>query len=454
MKYDRPVRELLGECVAVLPEPFSRAEILGWFRARYPGLAAGTVSAHVQAFTDGPGRARSHPGLAHLPPLVERVGHGLYRRAGAGVDTPACGVASVPVAIGGPPVVSADVVLVGCVKTKGAAAAAARELYRGALFERRRRWAQAAGRRWFIISSRWGLVEPEEVIAPYELYLADQPVAYRRAWAGFVTAALERVCGPLAGWRVEIHAGDAYVAALRPALTERGAVLIDPVDAHSMGETLAWYDHHQPPRTDQVTPSAPAPAGDVEEDAELTELDVLIEGLAGRLSEASAAVSVPDLLAAGPDPLSSPGLYSWWVDEPGSRDLSAGLGLPVPAGLIYLGQAGATRRPSGKPSTNTLWNRLAGMHLAGQAEYSTFRRTLAAALRGPLRLPTEDDPRLSQWIRTHLSVIAVPHLDPDVLGLLERAVAHRLDPPLNLAGLPPTPTRTRLSALRATRSRT
>ena len=103
-----------------------------------------------------------------------------------------------------------------------------------------------------------------------------------------------------------------------------------------------------------------------------------------------------------------PGLYSWWVDDQGAADLSRGLGLPVPGGLIYAGQAGATRWPSGKRSQGTLWGRITGMHLGGAAEFSTFRRILSAILRPVLGLDAEDDPKLSAWISTRLGVNAVP----------------------------------------------
>jgi len=66
----------------------------------------------------------------------------------------------------------------------------------------------------------------------------------------------------------------------------------------------------------------------------------------------------------------------------------------VLAGLIYAGQAGATRWPSGKRSASTLWNRVVSMHLPGAAEFSTFRRTLAAILRSVLGLHGEDDPAI------------------------------------------------------------
>jgi hypothetical protein len=120
----------------------------------------------------------------------------------------------------------------------------------------------------------------------------------------------------------------------------------------------------------------------------------------------------------------------------------------VTPGLVYAGQAGATRWPSGQPSTNTLWSRLTRMHARGRAEFSTFRRTLAAVLRKPLGLTHEDAPRLDEWIDEQLSVVALPVTDPDALAELEDDVLEQLDPPLNLPGMRPTAIRTRLKELR------
>ena len=106
------------------------------------------------------------------------------------------------------------------------------------------------------------------------------------------------------------------------------------------------------------------------------------------------------------------------------------------AGLIYAGQAGATRWPSGKRSASTLWSRITGMHLAGAAEFSTFRRTLAAILGPVLGMTGEDDPQLSAWISARLRVTAIPVPDADQLGQIEAAVLDRLDPPLDLPGRP------------------
>lgn len=58
--------------------------------------------------------------------------------------------------------------LVGCVKSKRGTAAPARDLYTSALFRGRRRYVELTCDRWFILSARHGLVEPEEILEPYD----------------------------------------------------------------------------------------------------------------------------------------------------------------------------------------------------------------------------------------------------------------------------------------------
>jgi len=94
-------------------------------------------------------------------------------------------------------------------------------------------------------------VAPDEVIAPSEVSLGDMPVPYRHGWAEFVVGQLAGAMAPagreaLAGAVVEIHASDQHVDALRPAVERAGATLVDPVAAHSLSETLTWYDAHHP----------------------------------------------------------------------------------------------------------------------------------------------------------------------------------------------------------------
>jgi hypothetical protein len=166
------------------------------------------------------------------------------------------------------------------------------------------------------------------------------------------------------------------------------------------------------------------------------------------LSDGDAAVSPRELLSTDRRRLSAPGLYSWWVDDAGAVDLSRGLGEPVTRGLIYAGLAGATRWPSGKRSSNTLWGRLSGMHLGGRHDFSTFRLSLGSILAEASAWSAIDEAALTAWMHEHLRVIATPHADADTLGRLEGDVLRTLDPPLNLDKVPRTAVREQLSGLR------
>jgi hypothetical protein len=50
----------------------------------------------------------------------------------------------------------------------------------------------------------------------------------------------------------------------------------------------------------------------------------------------------------------------------------------------------------------------------------------------------------------HLRVVLVPYADADGLGQMEKDVLGRLDPPLNLMGMPKTELRAALTRLRST----
>lgn len=155
------------------------------------------------------------------------------------------------------------------------------------------------------------------------------------------------------------------------------------------------------------------------------------------------------------------GLYTWWVDEQGAADLSAGVDSLLSAGLIYAGQTGGTTS-GGYTRVATLHSRIGGNHLRGRIRGSTFRFTLAAALLRPLRLVAtapkqlrpESELALSSWMKKHLSVSTVLIRDRLEVIRLEGAVLSRLDPPLNLDGMAATTLRGQISRLRRELSRT
>ena len=321
------------------------------------------------------------------------------------------------------PARKADIVLIGCVKSKRPVAAEAQDLYTSDYFLKMRRYAETSGLPWFILSAEHGLVAPSDWLEPYERYLPDTSRDYRRAWGQQVGEQLERAAGSLSGKVVEVHAGSAYVEAIAPVLRARGADVHDKLEGLSIGRRLSWYLQNQ------------------------NQGGLDIETVLDRLRDHDSSNTLTDVLATGGDGLRAPGMYSWWVDAAGAEDLSRGLGHAVDPGLIYAGLAGATRT-GGSKSTNTLWGRIATMHLGKKHEFSTLRRSIGSILAAANGRLSIDEVELTRWMHAHLRVITIPVADPDTLDALESALLAELDPPLNLAKVPKTPLRQRLSALR------
>ncbi|HEY5386345.1 MAG TPA: hypothetical protein VIL79_00425, partial [Thermoleophilia bacterium] len=159
--------------------------------------------------------------------------------------------------------------------------------------------------------------------------------------------------------------------------------------------------------------------------------------------------------------LDGPGVHSWWVDAEGAAQLSRGLGVALPPGRIYVGQAGATKWPAGKRVTTTLARQIGETHLGGRVRSSDLRFSLAAALltelglqvQAPMLVAPPSEAELSGWMKRHLAVAVHPFADPDTLESLERHLLIRLDPPLGLLYMTPTPLRACLTELRRLISR-
>jgi hypothetical protein len=314
------------------------------------------------------------------------------------------------------------VILVGCSRTKSTNAQPAGELFRGAGFQRARDYAIRSGKPWFVLSAKYGLLAPDDVIGPYDVYLPDQPASYREVWGQWVTANLAaRV--PLNGVVVEAHASEAYCAPLRGPLGRIGGTLLAPLAGLSQGERLAWPGY----RTGAAHPRAAIHA---------PSLDILLDPREAKSPE--------EFLRAGSIQLNVAGLYSWWVDERGAQDLTRGLGHPVQAGLLYAGKAGGDR-PGVRPSTATLWSRIAGNHLRGNVGSSTLRKSLSAVLAAGGEPVSETG--LSAWMQEHLRVAVLP-VPSELVASLEDEFVTRARPPLNLAGIRESPARSALSRLR------
>jgi len=337
------------------------------------------------------------------------------------------------------------VLLLGCVKLKASTPQKAKDLYVSDLFGKRRRYAEQRGLAWFVLSAEHGLLHPDDWVAPYDVELKTQPASYRKAWGAWVIERLRRELGELRGVRLELHAGDAYADALVEPATAAGATLIRPLQGLRQGEQLAWYLSHPGPPHDSV----PTSVTDADVASNVSAEDAA-DAFATSLRDVTRAIHLADL--AGSQVPATAGLYSWWVDEPGALALTSGLGHVVDAGLIYAGQAGATRWPSGQRSANTLRGRLIGMHRDGSVNFSTFRLTLASAL-NLVADGRADEGALTGWMRLHLAVAWRSTGDPDRLAGVEHDVLGQLDPVLNLRGMRTTDVRLELTRRRSKKNR-
>ena len=136
---------------------------------------------------------------------------------------------------------TADLCFVSCVAQKLPRSAPAKDLYTSPLFRKARGFVEAQGWPWFILSAKYGLVDPEQVIEPYEKTLNTMGVAERRDWAEGCRRALEP---HLAGVKsVAFLAGNKYREFLAPALRNRGIEVHVPMARLPIGKQLAWLNH-------------------------------------------------------------------------------------------------------------------------------------------------------------------------------------------------------------------
>jgi hypothetical protein len=130
------------------------------------------------------------------------------------------------------------VYLVSCVSQKKGFPAPARDLYVSEWFRRACRYVEATGDPWFILSAEYGLISPDQLLAPYERTLNRMGVVERRAWAARVrqqmTESLPRVD------RIVVLAGQRYREFLMDDLRRRAAKVEVPLSG-LIGEQLSWF---------------------------------------------------------------------------------------------------------------------------------------------------------------------------------------------------------------------
>jgi cytoplasmic iron level regulating protein YaaA (DUF328/UPF0246 family) len=107
------------------------------------------------------------------------------------------------------------IALVSCGGPKVAERARARNLYTGSLFRDARAWAMKHADDWRILSAKWGLVDPDEFLDPYDLSMDDLDRNDREVWGRHVRAELRKE--GLWNDRLVLFAGVKYESAVEGA---------------------------------------------------------------------------------------------------------------------------------------------------------------------------------------------------------------------------------------------
>lgn len=137
------------------------------------------------------------------------------------------------------------VYLISCVSKQAPHPQPARSLFLSEWFKKAVRWVHQnlkSGDRWFILSARYQLVEPDTVLAPYGETMPLLSSAVRKIWADNVYAALRPMLNP--GDRVVFLAGQYYRRDLVDRLRASGIDVDTPMEGLGIGQQLTWLVQH------------------------------------------------------------------------------------------------------------------------------------------------------------------------------------------------------------------
>jgi hypothetical protein len=128
--------------------------------------------------------------------------------------------------------------LVSCVSSKRPSSAPAEDLYTSALFQKASAYAKSRFDEWYILSAKYGLLAPSQLVAPYEQTLNNMPKKARLEWADSVFKAVLSSIEPHA--ILAFVAGERYREDLLSRLAEEGYIAAVPLEGLSIGMQLSW----------------------------------------------------------------------------------------------------------------------------------------------------------------------------------------------------------------------
>jgi hypothetical protein len=128
--------------------------------------------------------------------------------------------------------------LISCSKSKSGHRDTARNMYVSPLYRKSALLAEKWGLKFSILSAKYGLLHPDQVIEPYDLTLKGASKQAKREWAERVDAQIRSTINQ----KLVILAGDDYFAPLTEAGKEHPLEYLAPMRGLSLGNRLAFLN--------------------------------------------------------------------------------------------------------------------------------------------------------------------------------------------------------------------
>lgn len=139
--------------------------------------------------------------------------------------------------------------LIACGFKKSTVRECAKDMYRGDLFKKSRRYVEHHCAAWAILSAKHGLLMPDDAIDPYNVTLNDMMKPERKAWAYGVLGDIALRLPEMS--QVVILAGNNYREYLEESLSARMPTWA-PLRGLGIGQQMAWLDAHTPDSGSEV----------------------------------------------------------------------------------------------------------------------------------------------------------------------------------------------------------
>jgi len=134
------------------------------------------------------------------------------------------------------------IVIAQCTGSKLGVECEAQEMYTASpYFCKQRNYAENMADRWFIQSAKYGLLEPTDVITPYNTHAKD--IDDPEAWAKDIAHNLHAQVPT--GATVQLLGGKHYVNPLVPILERYGYIVETPLSGLGIGERMAELERLQ-----------------------------------------------------------------------------------------------------------------------------------------------------------------------------------------------------------------